>query len=141
MFCDFCLKAGVSSDKSFIKGCTSLKLESIKHHEASNMHLLSANKHVNEEKPEEAPALKAKLILIKLAMDRLTILFCTVHAINLQGQPVSDYCWMSEVGEVKGLNIGKVYRSSHMYNEFSQLLLKYNVMKSKSIWLNPSLFQ
>ena len=85
MFCAFSLKAGVSSDKSFKKGCTSLELESIKHHEASNMHLLSANKHVNEEKPEEAPALKAKLSLNKLSMDRLTILFHTVHAINLQG--------------------------------------------------------
>ena len=85
MFCDFCLKAGVSSDKSFIKGCTSLKLESIKHHEASNLHLLSANKHVNEEKPEEAPVLKAKLSLSKLTMDRLIILFHIVPAINLQG--------------------------------------------------------
>ena len=55
------------------------------------MHLLSANKYVNEEKPEEAPAVKAKLSLYKLAMDRLTILFCTVHAINLQGRPASDY--------------------------------------------------
>ena len=49
------------------------------------MHLLSANKHVNEEKPKEAPAPKAKLSLNKLTMDRLTILFHTVHAINLQG--------------------------------------------------------
>ena len=58
MFYDFCLKAGVYSDKSFIKGCTSLKLESIKHHEASNMHLLLVNKHVIEEKPERSHRLK-----------------------------------------------------------------------------------
>ena len=29
---------------------------------------------------------------------------------------------MSEVDEVKGLNIGKVYRSSCMYNEFSNAI-------------------
>ena len=39
MFCDFCVKAGISADKMFVKGCTSLKLESPKHHETSNMHL------------------------------------------------------------------------------------------------------
>ena len=90
MFCDFCVKAGISSDKtSFVKGCTTLKLESLKHHETSNMHLFSAKKYANEEKPEEAPAMKAKLSLNKLAVERLTILFCTVHAINLQGWPAS----------------------------------------------------
>ena len=31
MFCDFCIKAGISSDKtSFINGCTNFKLETIK---------------------------------------------------------------------------------------------------------------
>ena len=53
--------------------------------------------------------MKAKLSLNKLPMDRLTILFHTLHAINLQGQLASDYCWMSELEEVKGLNTGKVY--------------------------------
>ena len=44
MFCDFCIKAGISSDKtSFVKGCTSLKLESIKHHEKGNMHLFCSS--------------------------------------------------------------------------------------------------
>ena len=56
--------------------------------------------------------MKAKLSLNKLVVDRLTILFCTVHAINLQGWPASDYCWMSELDEVKGLDIGKIYQSS-----------------------------
>ena len=53
-----CIKAGTSSDKtSFINGCTNFKLEAIKHHESSNMHLYSVNKHANEAKPAEAPAL------------------------------------------------------------------------------------
>ena len=43
MFSDFFVKTGISSDKtSFVKGCTTLKLESLKHHETSNMHLFSA---------------------------------------------------------------------------------------------------
>ena len=86
LFCDYCIKAGVSSEKtSFTKGCKSLQLESIKHHEGSNMHLFSANKHKNEEKPSEAPALRAQLSLNKLAIGRLKIMFCTVYALNLHG--------------------------------------------------------
>ena len=69
--------------------------------------------------PDETPAVKAKLSLNKLAMDRLTILFHTVHAINLHAWPARDYKWISELDEVKGLHIGKVYHSSEKYNEFS----------------------
>ena len=123
MFCDFCVKAHISSDQtSFVKGCTSLKLESLKHHETSNMHLFSAKKYANEQKPEETLAMKAKLSLNKLVLDRLTISFHTVHAINLQGWPASDYCWMSEFDEVKGLNIGKVYWSSQKCHEFADAI-------------------
>ena len=54
MFCYFCVKSGISSDKtSFVKGCTSLKLESLKHHETSNMHLFSAKKYANEKKTQK----------------------------------------------------------------------------------------
>ena len=57
MFCDLCMKAGISSDKtSFNNGCTNFKLETIQHYESSNKHLYSANKHANEAKPAEAPA-------------------------------------------------------------------------------------
>ena len=120
MFCDFCIKAEISVEKTaFVNGCTNLKLDSIKHHESSNMHLFAAVKNANEKKPDEAPALKAKLSLNKLAMDRLTILFRTVHAINLHARPARDYKWISELDEVKGLDTGKVYRSSEKYNEFS----------------------
>ena len=58
IICNFCVKAGISSDKtSFVKGCTSLKLESLKHHETSNMHLFSAKKYANEQKTEELVSL------------------------------------------------------------------------------------
>ena len=120
MFCDFCINAEIPSDKtSFIKGCKNLKLETVKLHESSNMHLFAANKHVNEEKPSEAPAYKAQLSLNKLAMDRLKILFHTVYAINLQGHPYSDYCWMNDLDAIKGLNIGKVYRSTEKCHDFT----------------------
>ena len=105
------------------------------------MHLFSADKYANEQKTEEAPAMKAKLSLNKLAMDRLTILFHKRHAINLQGWPVSDCCWMSKLDEVNGLNIGKVYGAPKSIMNLQMLLQRYSVMRFESIWATASLFQ
>ena len=70
MFCDFCIKAGTPPEKTnFVMGCSSLCFESIKLHESSNTHLFAVNKHVNEQIPTEAPALKAKLSLNKHVLD------------------------------------------------------------------------
>ena len=66
MFCDYCIKAGVSAEKTnFVQGCPSLHIESIKKHEASNVHVFAAIKHKNEVTPNKAPAWKAKLSLNK----------------------------------------------------------------------------
>ena len=55
MFCDFCIKAGVSAEKTnFVNGCPSMCMESIRSHEASNADVHAVNKHVNEWKPSEA---------------------------------------------------------------------------------------
>ena len=49
MFCDYCINAGISSDKSmFVKGSSSIRLESIKYHEGSNLHVLALSKHINK---------------------------------------------------------------------------------------------
>ena len=86
MFCDFCIKADMDSDgNAFVKGCSTMKLYSIKKHEGSNNHLFAAKKHLNETNPKEAPALKAKLSLNKAIYTKLSILFKAVHAINVQG--------------------------------------------------------
>ena len=123
MFCNFCIKAEIPADKTnFIQGCKSLKLESVKHNECSNMHLFAANKHINEENPSEAPAFKAQMSLNKLAMDRLTLLFYNVYAINLQGCPAHDYRWLNKLDVVKGLNTGKVYKTEVKAQEFAAVI-------------------
>ena len=45
MFCDFCIKADMDSDgNAFVKGCSTMKLYSIKKHDGSNNHLFAAKK-------------------------------------------------------------------------------------------------
>lgn len=109
MFCDFCKAASSQSDNSFVKGCTNMKLYSIKKHETTNSHLFATNKHSNEQKPKEAPAYKAKLSLNKAAYAKLRILFKTTHALHIKGRPTSDYIWMNELSKSNGLDVGDRY--------------------------------
>ena len=110
MYCDFCLKFG--TDKTtFIKGCESLGLESIKKHEASNTHVLAAKKHYHEANPEDALASKAKCSLNKTLFPKFQHLFKTVHAINIKGRPHRDYLWQCELDKSRGLDIGNHYQS------------------------------
>ena len=123
MFCDYCIEAGVSADKStLVKGCSSMRLESIKYHEGSNMHLLAANKHINKMKPSEAPVAKAQHSLNKALLPKLQHLFHNIHAINMQAQPYSDYIWMNELDEQKGFEVGSKYRSAYACREFSSVI-------------------
>ena len=75
------------------------------------MHLYVANKHANEQKPSDAPALKARLSLNKALFPKLQHLFHTVHAINIKGRPHTDYEWLSKLDIAKGLEIGDHYRN------------------------------
>ena len=110
MFCDFCIAVGIQSDRNvFLKGCTNLKLNTIKYHKGSNSHLLATNKYRNTQKPSEVPAYKAKLSLNKAVFAKLSILFRTTHALNIKARPANDYIWMNELHKSNGLDVGDRY--------------------------------
>ena len=96
-------------------------MESVRSHEASNAHVLAANKHVNEQKPSEASVLKAKLSLNRALFSKLQ-LFHTEHAINIKGRPHSDYTWLCELDVAKGLDIGEHYRDNFACHELSSAI-------------------
>ena len=79
-------KFSISSDKYvFIKGCSSIRLESVKYHEGSNQHVLALSKHINKMKPTDASAAKAYHSLNK--------------ALNIKARPYQDYAWVNELDE------------------------------------------
>ena len=98
MFCDYCINAGVEPEKSsFVKGCTNIKLGPIKVHQASNSHLYSTTKYLNDNAPQDAPAVKA--------------------------QPLTDYFFLSELDEKKGLELpGDRYKTLHACKEFTEAI-------------------
>ena len=123
MFCDYCIKYGVLPEKSaFIQVCATLHIEAIKTHQASNVHVFAANKHLHEADPANAPATKAKLSLNKSLFPKLQHLFRTVHAINIKGRPLTDYLWLNELNVAKGLDIGDSYLTRHACLEFGSAI-------------------
>ena len=143
MICDWYIKAKIIGDKSpFLKGCGNLKVETLKKHEGSNTHLFAKNKHANEKVPSKAPAFIAKMSLNKAIYSKLTVLFRTVHAINVNARPARDYIWMNELDTMKG-NLGHGVRYStneHKCVEFATAIadvqceeIKEKLTKSKFI--------
>ena len=106
----------------FVKGCSSIRLESIKYHEGSNLHVLPISKHINKMKPTDAPAAKAYHSLNKALFLKLQHVFCTVHALNIKARPYQDYAWVNELDERKGIEIGEKYQSAYACREFSSAI-------------------
>ena len=99
-----------------------MQLESITCHEGTNMHYLASQKYKNEMQPSEAPATKACQSLNKALFRKLQHLFCNVHALNVQARPFSDYVWMNELDEQKGLQLGERYRMAYACREFTSAI-------------------
>ena len=87
----------------FIYGCSSIRLESIKYHEGSNLHVLALSKHINKIKPTDAPAVKAYHSLNKALFLKLQHL----SVLSIKARPYQDYAWVNELDERKGTEIGE----------------------------------
>ena len=89
MFCDYCIPISSSArhernvqKNAFIYGCSNIRLETIKIHESTNTHLYAVNRK-NQCDPKNAPTHRAQQSLNKAIYAKLSIMFCTVHAINI----------------------------------------------------------
>ena len=99
-----------------------MQFESITCHEGTNMHYLASQKYKNEMQPSEASAAKACQSLNKVLFPKLQHLFRNVHALNVQARPFSDYVWMNELDEQKGLQLGERYRMAYACREFTSAI-------------------
>ena len=81
MLCKVCQEAS-KLDRSvliknvFVKGCTSLRFESIKIHEKSSNHLKASAILAVKSRPKHTPAFKIITFLNKETLEKLSMLFC-----------------------------------------------------------------
>lgn len=101
------------------------KIETVKAHECSKIHIRSVEVMRGRSKitkGEQTDAQKTIECLNKAVIDKLSILFKTVHALCLAGRPYSDYVWLSKLDKAKGLDIGNTYLNCNSAKEFSKFI-------------------
>ncbi|VDI54723.1 Hypothetical predicted protein [Mytilus galloprovincialis] len=122
---------------------TTAKLETLKSHETSNIHIKNRDIIAGKSKAAdgmETEAMKCVESLNKAVMDKLSLLFRNAHALSLAGRPFSDFEWMSKLDQMKGLDVGKTYLNRKRAKEFTDCIakvqmntIKDNIHKAKFV--------
>jgi hypothetical protein len=96
----------------FVTVSSNFKLESVISHETSEQHLRSVDKQsAKENSTVNSAAAKIVQSLNKNVFNRMTNLFRNVHALIKKRRPFTDFIWMCELDEIKGVDIGETYRN------------------------------
>ena len=127
MYCDDCRKYATGDAKKkgpFVIGTQNFKLESIKHHEQSQGHQQCVSVAAAKIAPPSTSIAEKTLTTLNRAQyGKMDKLFRTAHAIAKKGRPFTDFVWMFDLDDMKGLDIGKTYRNhTQAYNFISYIV-------------------
>ena len=125
MFCSVCKEAAdvdatISHKNSFTPGNCQFKLESIKLHKESRNHKSAKAIVAAKNRPCETPVVKFLLTMNSETKEKLSKLFKTCHALAICNRPFTDYNWLCQLDEAKGVKIGKTYRNSESAKKFTK---------------------
>ena len=122
MFCVPCRRfpqlAG-GKDTQWVQGSTNFRKTSLEKHQDSSKHVVCAKRaealDAGQGKSEASRVLQS---LNKSQMERLSILFRNAHAVAKKGRPYTDYVWMCQLDQMKGLTVGETYLTNKKAHEF-----------------------
>ena len=111
LFCTYCCKFGGTGN--FVSGCESYKIDTINKHAKSKQHQHSESVAVAKKQPvENSSAAGIVRLMNKDIIDKLSVMFRTVHALSKHNRPLSDFVWMSNLDEMKSnTSLGTTYRN------------------------------
>jgi hypothetical protein len=96
------------------------------YHETSEQHLRSVGKQsAKENSTVNSAAAKIVQSLNKNVFNRMTNLFRNVHALIKKRRPFTDFIWMCELDEIKGVDIGETYRNEKQVVNSAQYITFY----------------
>ena len=119
LVCTYCTEFAEIRTLEFITGCKSYKSDSIKKHEDSKQHDRSLAKFKAQQLPKSQSA--ASKIVRKLnssIIHKLTKMFRNCHALVMNNRPFSDFLWMCDLDEAKGLELLSTYRTTKYCQNF-----------------------
>jgi hypothetical protein len=114
----------------WIEGTQNFKLDTIKKHELSKMHLEAQKAKTNManiKKSEAGQALRSLNMVQTLA---LNIRFRNAHALAKHGLSFKNYTWMCQLDKAKGLEIGHTYDNDKAARNFLHHIAKVETQKT-----------
>lgn len=103
----------------FVVGSTNLKHDALTTHEKSEGHKYAVEITASRNKPQgESSAEKILHSLNKATVSKLEKLFRNAHAVAKKSRPITDYVWLCELDEQKGVHLGSTYKNHKSCKEF-----------------------
>ncbi|XP_075596817.1 sperm flagellar protein 2 isoform X2 [Balearica regulorum gibbericeps] len=142
MFCAPCRKHNVDLGENihnFCSGTDDFKLEFINTHQSSEAHAwATCMEAASTASPDTASAEQMLKSMNSITLGRVENIFRTCHAIAKSGRPFTDLDWMCKLDDMKGVDIGSVFRNdksarmfTHFIAEVERRSLKEKLEKSK----------
>ncbi|XP_074876000.1 zinc finger protein 862-like [Buteo buteo] len=142
MFCAPCRKHNVDLGENihnFCSGTDDFKLEFINTHQSSEAHAwATCMEAASTASPDTASAEQMLKSMNSITLGRVENIFRTCHAIAKSGHPFTDLDWMCKLDDMKGVDIGSVFRNDksarmfiHFIAEVERRALKEKLDKCK----------
>jgi hypothetical protein len=122
MYCSTCRSIGVPEHETvFVKGTNSFRLDGIKTHESSDIHVDASKKLAAKSTPiSQSVGAKCLQKLKKAENDRLLILMRNAHAVAKHNLSLKSYELLCKLDKAKGLDVGTTYlndKAAAMFTE------------------------
>nr|XP_023481544.1 sperm flagellar protein 2 isoform X5 [Equus caballus] len=142
MFCDLCRKHGVKSrgnQVSFFYGTDNFRTEFLHAHHLSEAHARASLMEATSGSPVNRATTELMVRTVsKVTLGRVENLFRSCHAIAKTGRPLKDFIWMCKLDDMKGVDIGPVFRTNKSARTFTYFIaeverknLRDKLVKSK----------
>lgn len=116
MFCGLCRKHGVKSrgnQVSFFYGTDNFRTEFLNAHHLSEAHAKASLMEATSGSPVNRATTEFMVTTMsKVTLGRIENLFRSCHAIAKTGRPLKDFIWMCKLDDMKGVDIGPVFRTN-----------------------------
>ncbi|XP_043344810.1 sperm flagellar protein 2 isoform X2 [Cervus canadensis] len=126
MFCGLCRKHGVTSkgnQVSFFYGTDNFRTEFLNAHHLSEAHAKASLMEATSGSPGSRATTELMMrTMSKVTLGRVENLFRSCHAIAKTGRPLKDFLWMCSLDDMKGVDIGPVFRTSKSARTFTYFI-------------------
>ena len=110
MFCSWCRKYDRNEHRNqFVRGCSSMKLESVKRHEASQQHADAKAAQLAHTRPEQAPLEAALLTMEQAEFEQMRCLFNTAYYLVQAERPFRDFSGLLTLQRLNNVSLGHAY--------------------------------